>query len=140
MSAAVVNSHRISIIWAPPSGPPARLQSDDPQDVARRLMDTVAAMTAVEFEEYWDSEPDDEVAKAKALASAVVQAAGLHPSKAHQTTSERPLAFPAVTHVSDARTRQAAVLWTPTPIATPGTWRHGDRRRRFLEKHYTWRF
>ena len=52
MSAAVVNSHRISIIWAPPSGPPARLQSDDPQDVARRLMDTVAAMTAVEFEEY----------------------------------------------------------------------------------------
>jgi hypothetical protein len=58
-------------------------------------MDTVAAMTAVEFEEYWDSEPDDEVAKAKALASAVARAAGLHPSKAHQTASERPLAFPA---------------------------------------------
>ena len=85
MSAAVVNSHRISIIWAPPSGPPARLQSDDPQDVARRLMDTVAAMTAVEFEEYWDSEPDDEAAKAKALASAVAR------GKRRACTPQKPI-------------------------------------------------
>jgi hypothetical protein len=48
-------------------------------------MDTVAAMTAVEFEEYWDSEPDDEAAKAKALASAVAR------GKRRACTPQKPI-------------------------------------------------
>jgi hypothetical protein len=42
---------------------------DDPNATARRIMDAVAAMTAVEFDQVWDNPNDPEV-QAKAVAAA----------------------------------------------------------------------
>jgi hypothetical protein len=45
---------------------------NDPNDAARRILDAVAAMNAVEFGEYWDA-PNDE-ARAEAIEAAAAAA------------------------------------------------------------------